>query len=213
MPQRVNLRESPALYKALKSYNIVAMFMYGAILARLFILLPLVGRKFLAGGIGDFFNKVMTGICVGEVVLSLFKLLPIQLPLIILQNWIKLFIVWGILNRDEKILNHSCYSLLILCWGVYGFIGYIYWFWKLKNIGRVPKKLRSLFENLQLIIFPIASSVEFITIFLSLKYFSEDDKNLKLFTQVVLLGYIPTKFYLYKRLIFKIFKIETGKED
>lgn len=191
----------------------VALFTYGAILARLFILLPLVGRKFLAGGIGEFFNISITGICCAEVVLSLFKLSPIQLPLIILQNWIKIFIVWFIFNRDNLILNHSCYSLLIFCWGLYGFIGYIYWFWKLKNIGKVPRQLVSLFGNSQLVLFPIAGSVEFITIFLSLKYIAAEDESLKKFTQAVLLGYIPTKFYLYKRLIFKIFKIETGKED
>lgn len=214
MPQKINLRNSPALFKGLKAYHIVAMFMYGAVLARLFILLPLVGRKFLAGGISDFFNLVTTIICSIEIILSLVKLIPIQLPLIVLQNWVKFFIIWAILDRDDKILNHSCYSLLIFSWCSYGFVGYIYWFYKLKGLGRVPKGLNNFYQNLKLIVFPIEASVEFITIFLSLKFINQDSQQyLKIFTQLVLLFYIPTKFYLYKNLIFKVFQINPSKED
>jgi len=211
MPQKVNLRESPTLYKFLKTYNIIAMFMYGAVLARLFILLPLVGRKFLSGGLNEFFINVVQVICGAEIFLSLVKLVPIQLPLIILQNALKVFIIYTVLMRETVLLNHHCYSLLILCWCSYGFIGYIYWFWKLKNIGRVPNGLLSLFQNLQLILFPITSVSEFILIFLNLKFIGEDEDRLKMATQIVLLGFIPTKFYLYKRLIFKFFKIQTEK--
>jgi hypothetical protein len=176
---------------------------------RLLVLLPLVGRRFLPGGIHEFFYKTSLGIFPVEFMFSLFQLLPIS-PLSYTFLHALTLITLLVLNSNIELQRHTVYGLYIADVSFTGLIGYFYHYKKLSNVGRVPQWLSQLYQVVTLIEFPLHAITEFIILFMGLKYINGYEK---LGIQLILLIFIPLKFQLYKRLIFKFFRIESDKVE
>lgn len=209
MTQRVDLRESPFLFRALKCLYAVSGFLQFALFLRLLVLLPLVGRRFLPGGIHDFFYTLTLLRLPIELVLSLSRLLPVTPASYIFSQVIPLAVIL-VFNRDPEIQRHTVYSLYIADVSFKGLLGYVYHYKKLTNLGRVPLWLGQSFQLVSVVEFPLRAVMEFAVLFMGLKH---TDGYYKLAIQFILLVFIPAKLQLYKLLILKYFRIESGKVE
>lgn len=209
MPQKVNLRESHVIYRTLKCFYAVAGFLHFALAARLLVLLPLVGRRFLPGGINDFFNAVNCCVWPLELVLSLGHLLPITPVSYVFMRFVPA-IVLLVLNKEAAIQRNTVYGLYIFDVAFTGLIGYIYHYKKFSNVGKVPQWLLGTYQLVNMVDFPLNAIMEFSILFMGLKYI---DGYFKYLVQLVLLVFIPAKFQLYKRLFIKYFRLESSKVE
>lgn len=206
MPQKINLRDSARLYQLIKAVYVVLAFFHAAILLRLLVLLPLVGRKFLSGGIQQFLELVYAADFTVLMLLSLLKLVPITPAFHVFDNITVAFIVAKVLRDQEDTKRHLSYGLIIVVWSMTKTCNYIYHYYKLKTLNRsVPESWRLLHTYVVLVSFPIEAVLEFVILFLSLRHLQDHWKTA---AQVMLLLFIPTKLFLYKRLVLKYFKDE-----
>lgn len=196
MAQKINLRESVILFRLLKSYYVCVGFLYFAFFVRLLVLLPLVGRKFLPGGIHTFFEQV-TYITFGlGLLLSCVQLVPIAPLQYILGNFLNVVVVW-ILSKDIKLQRHAVYGLYIGDVAVTGIVAYVYHFQKLVYIGHTPAATRGFYQAISLADLVLRGLLEFVILFMGLKYVEGPYKTA---LSVVIFFHIPTKFFLLKRL-------------
>lgn len=209
MPQRVNLRESPFVFKSVKCFYAIAGFFHFALLVRLLILLPLVGRRFLPGGIHEFFRSVVLIISGVEFVLSILKLIPISPSGYVFSHLLPVITVC-VFDKNIELQRHTFYGLYIADITFTGVVAYFYHYKKLSNLGRVPQWLVQVFQVVNVLEFPLHSVMEFAILFMGLKYVEGWAKHS---IQLILLVFIPTKVQLYKRLLFKFFRIESTKVE
>ncbi|ODV59544.1 Keg1p ASCRUDRAFT_27989, partial [Ascoidea rubescens DSM 1968] len=173
--------------------NMVFFFLWFCVLSRLLILLPLVGRKFLPGGISDFFHVVATISTLSEVLFS-FSILKIRKSRIFFKifKFLNLmFIIWVVLINYKRITRHWSYSLLIFS---YSFDETINYFKFLFNLSWVNcfRKYKIFF------IFPLQKFSEIVLLMLSLQFIS--NTNLADFIKALILFYFPYSYLALGRL-------------
>ena len=111
-------------------YNTVAATLWFCCLGRFLILLPLVGRKFLPGGMADFFHVVS----LLPIIESLFVKSVLRKKFTITSLWgilngLKMvWLCYGVIFPHPKIAKHTSYSLLITSWCLQYFIHYFFCF-------------------------------------------------------------------------------------
>ena len=171
--------------------NMVLFFLWFCVLLRLLILLPLVGRKFLPGGISDFFHAVATVSTSSELLLS-FSVLKLRRSKVFyhLFKFLNLmFIIWVVLINYKKISRHWSYSLLIFSYSLDETINY---FKFLLNVSWI-NWLRT---HKLIIFFPLQKISEIALLMLSLQFIS--NSNLADFTKALILFYFPYSYLILR---------------
>lgn len=200
------LRTMPGLYplpfneQVVFFYNIVAATLWFCCFGRFLILLPLVGRRFLPGGIADFFHVVSLLPLIGSIVVKL-ALYPRwkKSYLWSLLNGIKMaWLCYGVIFPHPRIARHTSYSILITSWCIQYFIHYSYYAFRVKT-KRSPLFLLWFEYNNFYLTYPFALVAEMILLFLSLG-FVEEDLIYHYVLRGVFLLYIPVAYFAWGHL-------------
>ena len=190
--------------KCLFYVNIVAMTLWFCCLVRFMVLLPLVGRRFLPGGIADFFHTVALIPLLTYFVVRITKWNVLKLRKNAVFSW-GLFnalhmawICYGVIYPHPKIAKHTTYSLILFSWCVLNTIQYAHYAFFVKT-KRSPTWLRWSAYNSFYLTFPLGVIGELGQIFLSLTFVEEAlflDWSIRL-TAVL---FVPVAYAFYKHL-------------
>lgn len=182
-------------HKAVFAYNLSSLILWFCCFCRFLVLLPLVGRRFLPGGIADFFHGVSA--------LPLFEIILVK---ILINPTYKSYDLWGVLNgirmvwvcygvifTHPKVAKHTSYSFIIASWCITYIIHYAYYSFRIKTRSS-PFWLFWLNYNHYWITFPVSMVSEMIITFLSLG-FVQEKLWLEFAIQASLLSYIPVAYF------------------
>ncbi|KAK6459050.1 uncharacterized protein RJT20DRAFT_124194 [Scheffersomyces xylosifermentans] len=190
----------PTNLKFVFFFNTAAATLWFCCLARFLILLPLVGRKFLPGGIADFFHVVALLPLIGFLMVKTLvnKTFAVN-DLWGLANGSRMaWICYGVIFPHPKIAKHTSYSLLILSWCLTYLVQFAYYAFKIKTRSS-PRELFWLQYHLFYFTFPLGLVAEMILVFLSLE-FVPDDSIYDFLLQAALLSYIPLGYFSWGHL-------------
>jgi len=181
-------------------YNVMATTLWGCCLGRLLILLPLVGRRFLPGGIADFFHVVSTLPLVGFFVVNLFgRSVYSASDLWSFVNAARMvWICYGVIYPHPRIARHTSYSFLILSWCIQNIVSSSYYSFKVKT-RTSPAFLFWLHHHIFFLTFPMAFISELILVFLSLKFVSI--KWHRIAIELYVLSYVPLGYLTFQHLL------------
>lgn len=181
-------------------YNIAATTLWLCCFARFAVLLPLVGRRFLPGGIADFFHAVATLPMVGFFVVNLFGRSNYAATDLwsFLNGARMLWICYGVIYPHPKIAKHTSYSFLILSWSIQNIVNLSYYTFKVKT-RTSPLWLFWLHHHIFLVTFPVAFVSELILVFLSLKFVTIPYHKVAI--ELCMLAYIPLGYFFFLYLL------------
>jgi hypothetical protein len=169
-------------------------------LVRFLILLPLVGRRFLPGGIADFFHVVSIlplGEVIVERILATTRNSTADTYYDLLVGIKMVWLCYGVIFQYPKIAKHTSYSVLIASWCTLWCIHFVFKAFTTKT-RRCPSWLLKLQYSNFYLTYPSSWIAEFILIFLSLKFVEND--IYELFLQAVIVSYIPVGYFSVKYL-------------
>lgn len=183
-------------------YNVVAATLWSCCLGRFVILLPLVGRKFLPGGMADFFHVVATFPLLGFFVVNLFgRNVYSASDLWSFLNGVRMvWICYGVIFPHPKIARHISYSSLILSWCIQNIVDSSYYAFKVKT-RTSPAFLFWLHHHIFFLTFPLAFISEFILVFLSLKLVGI--KWHRIAIELCVLSYVPLGYFTFQHLLWR----------
>ncbi|ODV80032.1 uncharacterized protein CANTADRAFT_49967 [Suhomyces tanzawaensis NRRL Y-17324] len=191
----------PTHLKFVFFWNTAAATLWFCCLGRFAILLPLVGRKFLPGGIADFFHVVSMIPLVSFFMQK--TLVKTQLSVNDLWNLFNgsrmVWVCYGVIFPHPKVAKHTSYSFLILSWCLMNFIHFSFHAFRIRARGSTPHFLFWLQYHNFYLTFPIALISEMILTFLSLG-FVDDSLHYQLLIKVVLLSYVPVAYFTWRYL-------------
>ncbi|ODQ80512.1 hypothetical protein BABINDRAFT_160785 [Babjeviella inositovora NRRL Y-12698] len=191
-PASVQIRRTKARAH-LQIFNIVEILLWVSVLFRTLLLLPLVGRKFLPGGIADFFIYVTTFTAAIQTINTILGLSNSRNRLLcIFVQAHKCWFVWDVLH--VKIVKHGLFSLLIVLWSVSNICRFAFYTYKLSRGSVHNSWLKTLYANEFLLTLPLGMVAEWGLIFMKLRYV---DGTLRLFMQLVLVLYVPSFYILF----------------
>lgn len=182
------------------AYNSLSAFFWGCILVRLLILFPLVGFKFVSGGVADFTKWVQT-IALLEVVHSILGLVKSPILTTLMQIASRLLLVWGIVGIFPDVGVFPAYTTMVFAWSVTEVIRYSYYAYNLAREKRVPSVLVWLRYNAFYVLYPLGAGSEMVLIFLALDDAQALNPMYALFLKVVLLIYLPGFYVMYSHMI------------
>ncbi|CAI5755895.1 unnamed protein product [Candida verbasci] len=185
----------PLHEKIILLYDVSGATLWWCCLGRLLILLPLVGRRFLPGGIADFFHIVAITPFINSIFFKFNKFKWSNLWSII--NSIK--IVWlcfGLISSFTRIAKHTTYSILIFSYCLQYGIHYSYYAFRIK-FRTTPWFLFWLQYNNFYLTYPLQTVSEMVLIFLCLQ-FTPDDSWYELGLKGLFLAYIPIAYFAWQ---------------
>ncbi|EGW34193.1 uncharacterized protein SPAPADRAFT_59628 [Spathaspora passalidarum NRRL Y-27907] len=190
----------PTNQKVVFFFNSAAATLWFCCLLRFLLLLPLVGRRFLPGGIADFFQVVALLPLIGFLLVKPLLNKKISLSnLWALSNDLKMaWICYGVIFPHPKIAKHTSYSILISAWCVQYFIHYSYHAFRIKTKSS-PHFLFWLQYHNFYVIYPMALVAEMILTFLSLGFVQENSIH-EIALKATLLSYIPVAYFAWGHL-------------
>lgn len=180
-------------------YNCVSFTLWFCCFVRLLILLPLVGRKFVPGGISDFFHVVsvfpMLGVLLNQG--SIFASeKPVTARLWPLFNAVRMiWLCYGVIFPHPKVAKHTTYSVLISSWCIANIINSAYYAFRVKTRTSPHFLFWLKFHHFYLTL-PVAFIAEFSLIFLSL-IFVEEGFWYETVLKFVLCSYIPVGYFFW----------------
>lgn len=188
--------------KCLFYVNLVAMTLWFCCLARFMVLLPLVGRRFLPGGIADFFHTVALVPLVTYFVVRLTRWNVLKLRKNGVFSWglfNALHMAWvcyGVIYPHPQIAKHTTYSFILFGWSVLNTVLYAHYAFFVKT-KRSPRWLRWGAYNSFYLTLPIAVIGELGQIFLSLT-FAEEGLFLDWAIRLTAVGYVPVAYAFFR---------------
>ncbi len=185
-------------------YNCVALTLWFCCLARFAVLLPLVGRRFLAGGIADFFHTVAVLPLVGTVLHARKRLrspasTPRDLALNAANSMRMVWVCYGVVYPHPRIAKHTSYLLLVASWCVANTIDAAYHAFRCKTRAS-PYWLFWAKHSHYAVTLPLTAMAEMALIFLSLLYVA-DNLWYEIFLKAALLAYIPAAYLVWTVLL------------
>lgn len=193
-----------ATEKILFFVNIAALVLWFCCLGRFVILLPLVGRRFLPGGIADFFHTVSLIPFVTYVAVRIAKWQELKSRKDAIFSW-GLFnavhmawMCYGVIYPHPKIAKHTTYSFILLSWCVLNTLHYIHFAWVVKT-KRSPRALRWAAYNSFYVTLPIGVVGELGQIMLSLT-FAEENLALDWAIRATALAFVPITYVFWGHL-------------
>lgn len=195
-----------ALYPLTRKLRVVFFFdiasatLWFCCLCRFLILLPLVGRRFLPGGIADFFHIVAVLPLLDFLVVNLLAKDTYSLnDLWSLLNGIRMVgLCYGVIFPHPKIAKHTSYSFLILSWCIQNVIDSTYYSFKVKTRSS-PMFLFRLHHLHFYITFPMAFVSELVLVFLSLVFV--ENKWHEMVLEALVLVYVPAGYFTFRYLL------------
>lgn len=199
MPRGGHLYPLPTNLRFIFFYNVCATTLWFCCLGRFLILLPLVGRRFLPGGIADFFHVVAILPFVGFAIYkSMINTSISKKDFWPFFNSVKMiWICYGVIFPHPKIAKHTSYSLIIFSWCITYLINFSYYGFKVKTRRSPHWLFWAQYYNFFLT-FPLAFTGELVIIFLSLGFV--EPQWHEIFIKATLLGYIPIGYFMWGHL-------------
>ncbi|OUM53812.1 hypothetical protein BVG19_g3133 [[Candida] boidinii] len=201
------------LQKYLILTDVISSFLWIAVLLRFLILFPLVGTRFLPGGIADFFLSVQ---CI--IFIDLFNyyliyrnypnsqfLKRVNLNRILLTIFSRVLVSFGVLYAFPKTARHISFSTLIIANSLQESTRYIYNAYKIRTYGKKIYWLQFAKKLLFIIFFPIEIISEVSLIFISLQFADAENKLYGYLLRAILFFYVPFFYVLYKTKIVSYF--------
>lgn len=185
----------PVNLKVIFLFNVVAFTLWLFCFLRFLVLIPLVGTKFLPGGIADFFQTVAVLPLVSIILRKLLVKFKFTVrDLFGLANALKMvFICYVVIFPHPKIAKHITYSFLILSWCILYIIDFFYYSFRVKTRSS-PYWLYYLKYTHFWVTLPVAAAAELAMIFLALT-FVDEDLALEMVFKIVLLAYVPLNYW------------------
>lgn len=189
----------PLNYRIVLLVDVSSLALWLFCLARFLILLPLVGRRFLPGGISDFFHVVSLTPLVTFMANKIFVVGKMDLKsLWALGDALRLvWVCYGVIFPFPKIAKHTTYSLLIASWCTQYIIHYAYHSFRLKT-RMSPAWLFWLKYHIFYVTVPLTTVAEMILVFLSLRF--NPDLLYEQVLKLVFLCYIPVAVYVWSNM-------------
>lgn len=178
-------------------FNVASLTLWICCLCRFLILLPLVGRMFLPGGIADFFHVVSALPLAEFFVMKLLLRRPFsKKDLVKLFNGVRLvWLCYVVIFPHPKVAKHTSYSFIIFAWCFQYVIHYGYYAFKVKT-KRSPRWLMWLQYHNYYWTFPLAVIGEVSILFLALAFVEHPWYDISY--QVAVLAYVPGGYYAWK---------------
>ncbi|CAK9436949.1 uncharacterized protein LODBEIA_P14510 [Lodderomyces beijingensis] len=181
--------------------DVVAATLWFCCLARFLILLPLVGRRFLPGGIADFFHVVSLTPLMATSAVVLFNQhkRPFKAYFWSLLNGLKMaWICYGVIFPHPKIAKHTAYSFLITAWSTQYFLHFTYLAFRERTRSSPFFLFWAQYNNFY-VTYPVELVAEMSMIFLSLGFLTEDSYY-AIVIKAVFVSYIPIAYFAWGHL-------------
>lgn len=169
-----------------------------AVLLRLAVLFPLVGRKWLAGGIADFFIGTATASSAVDLAAAVHTRSARGWAVLLAGQ--RLFVAWGVLWQFPRVARHGLFAVLVLAWSVQGVLRYTLAY---QGHRRGPPSLVARVYALEWwVTMPAAAAAEWGLTLLSLRYAGHGGDHwsrllwYRHVLQAVLVVYVPTAYAL-----------------
>lgn len=180
-------------------FNVVSATLWFCCFARFLILLPLVGRRFLPGGIADFFHVCSLFPLIGAVLLIVLGHKSVSSSIWSITGGLKMaWICYGVIFPHPKIAKHTTYSILITAWCTQYLTHFTYYAFRVRM--RYSPALLHWFEfNNFYLTFPLQTAAEMLMLFLSLA-FVEEGSYYEAVLKAAFISYIPVAYFTWGHL-------------
>lgn len=201
------------IQKYLITYNFVSAALWAFILIRLLLLLPLVGIKFVSGGLDPMLTYVQT-LMIMDVVHSFLGLVKSPPVTAAMQVASRLLVVWGVLYPFPDVGQHWSFTTCVLAWTITEIIRYTYYGLSLMPVSTsatsalkssgslVPYWLTWLRYSAFYILYPMGAGSEWILILLAVPEASREISTAySLALKASLLIYIPGFYVMFTHVL------------
>lgn len=175
-------------------YNVISTTLWGCCFVRFLILLPLVGRLFLPGGIADFFHVVSVLPLVG----ALLGLANGQKQIAGLLSGARMvWVCYGVVFPHPRVAKHTSYSLVITGWCIQNIVDSFYYAFRTKTRA-LPAWLFWLHHHHFYLLFPLSYFGEWILTFLAVDH---DSTWFGYVLQAAVVAYVPFGYFAVRYFI------------
>ncbi|CDK29309.1 unnamed protein product [Kuraishia capsulata CBS 1993] len=191
------------LQKYLLLTNGLSAFLWLAVLMRLLVLFPLVGTRFLPGGIADFFLAMQFLIVIelaNYFVIFRKPNVRTRTPSLVnlaLGTFTRAIVSYGTIWKYPRVARNNAFALLIASESISETIRYAYVVYKVRTFGLVSTPIRYLKSFSTMIMFPVRVLCEMALLFVALPYADHDNPTFASFLRILLLLYVPTLYVVY----------------
>lgn len=202
--------------------DIACCVLWTAVNARLLVLLPLIGIRFLPGGIADFFLTVNFGTVLidlfdyvtifGKVASSTAFSVPRLMPLVF--TCLERFITSAVILSYPRSARCKAFATLIYAESLLESIRCYYNFYKVRTFGRHHRILRAIKKLSYTILVPVQTVCELILLFTALQFDSYYDilngysTEIKTTIRVLAIFYLPCFYAIYRRKIYEYYYLD-----
>ncbi len=202
--------------------DIICCFLWIAVNVRLVILLPLIGIRFLPGGIADFFFAVNCGTVLvdlfeyitifGKVVSPAAFSVPRLMPLLFTLS--ERLITSSVIISYPRSAKCKAFAILIYAESLLESIRCYYNFFKVRTFGRKHRTFRAIKKLSYTVLVPVQTVCELILIFTALQFDSyyaalnSYDKAIKATIRVLAVLYLPCFYAVYRRKIYEYYYLD-----
>lgn len=203
---KAQFQKRERIRKYLITYNAISGFFWAAVLLRFSILFPLVGTKFVSGGLNDFLRWVQT-LMVLEVVHSALGLVRSPVVTTIIQVSSRLLVVWGVLYLFPEVGQSIFFSTCTIAWCITEIVRYTFYVYTLRRptgsatTGAVPYWLTWIRYSAFYVLYPMGAGSEWLLILLSLPEAEQFSTLYTLFLKANLLIYIPGFYVMFTHVL------------
>lgn len=192
------VRRSQLARKLVILNNLVSFFLWFCCWFRLQILALLVGRRFVPGGIAEYFQYLQTYSLISQMILAFtaVKVSKNKRYLKVLKAFNGLLITWAVIYQYPKVSRHTAYMIYVLAVSLSETLGFLYYLFPLQLLKTLKK------YNF-LVLFPTQKIAEAILILVSFKFVDNNNDFqyfVSLFLKALLLFYVPSTYIVYRYL-------------
>ncbi|ODQ66010.1 PTPLA-domain-containing protein [Nadsonia fulvescens var. elongata DSM 6958] len=183
------------------AYNTTSSFLWFAVLARLLILLPLVGLAYVSDDLAPFTRQVQT-LAILEIVHSIFGFVRSPIITTVIQISSRILLVWGILFLfPQSSGQHPAFVTMVGAWSTTEVIRYAYYAANLALGQSTPTWLVWLRYNTFYVLYPIGVASEMIEIYVSLDSAQKFNSLYALILKAVLVIYVPGFYVMFTHMV------------
>lgn len=180
----------------LVAYNAVSGFLWAGVFLRLVILFPLVGSRFVSGGLEEYTRWVQT-LMLLEVVHSAIGLVRSPLVTAAMQVASRILVVWGVLYLFPNVGTFFPFSTCVLAWSITEMLRYSYYVYTLTRPKSVPYWLTWLRYSAFYVLYPLGAGSEWLLILISLPEAERYSTLYALVLKATLVIYVPGFYVMF----------------
>lgn len=184
----------------LVAYNAVSGFLWAAVFLRLVILFPLVGSKFISGGLEEFTRWVQT-LMLLEVVHSAIGIVRSPIVTATMQVSSRIVVVWGVLYLFPSVGTYFPFTTCVLAWSITEMLRYTYYVYSLVRPNDVPYWLTWLRYSAFYVLYPLGAGSEWLLILISLPEAERYSKAYALALKAIMVIYVPGFYVMFTHVL------------